>query len=183
MKNYLLSLLRKENRILLLIIIGFFTLFVSAIIFPNYLKYIENNWDSFLESKIEKIRIQVQDYFDESQKELIEQSEIVQNKITPILKSNSQSILEIQDVLFKIFADRKKGFSFQILNEKQDYVAYSDYKFASNLFIPIDEDNEFRIIKSNFKTFLVLTNKIDLEDKSFYLISARELESNYYNQN
>ncbi|MFN4112224.1 MAG: hypothetical protein ACK4G1_08085, partial [Ignavibacteria bacterium] len=183
MKNYLLSLLRKENRILLLIIIGFLILFVSAIIFPNYLKYIENNWDLFLDSKIEKIKTQVQNYFDESQKELIEQSEIIQNKITPILKSNSQSILEIQDVLFKIFADRKKGFSFQILNEKQDYVAYSDYKFASNLFIPIDEDNEFRIIKSNFKTFLVLIKKIDLENKSFYLISARELESNYHIKN
>lgn len=183
MKNYLLSLVRKENRILLLIIIGFLILFVSAIFFPNYLKYIENNWDSFLESKIENITVQVQHYFDKSQKELIEQSEIVQDKIIPILKGNNQSILEIQDDLFKIFTDRKKGFSFELLNEKQDCIAYSDYKFSSNLFAPMEEDNEFRIIKSNFKTFLVLIKKIDLKDKSFYLISARELESNYYIKN
>lgn len=183
MKNYLLRLLRKENRSLLQIIIGFLILFLSAIIFPNYQKYIENNWDTFLEKKIDDVSKYIQNYFDEKQKELIEQSDIIQNKIIPILRNNELPLLEIQDNLFKTFLAEKKDLSYQLLNENLETIAWSDYKFSSGVIIPIDITDEFRIIKSNFKTFLTLTRKIELENKFYYLITVKELEANYYIKN
>lgn len=183
MKKHLLRLLKKENRLLLLIIFGFIVLFLSAIIFPNYQKYIEGNWDSYIDRKIENFTNKAQDFFNDKQSELIEYSKKIAEKIIPILQNQNQSKLEIQDKLFKIFTAQKKNLSFQLFDKDLEIIAWSNYKFNKDLIIPLETENNFRIIKTNFKTFLAYSIQIEVQSQSYYLISIYELETNYYIKN
>lgn len=183
MKRYLVNLLRKENRTLLNIIIGFLILFLSAIIFPYYQRYIEQNWDNYLNSKIEKTIQKIQEFFNQQQEELFQYS----NQITKEINLNFQNLTNSKpfskQILFKYLSRLNNEFSFQLLNKNNETVVWSDYKFQENLFSPIDWENGFEIIKSNFKTYLTYSNKIEIKDTLLYLITIRELESNYYIKN
>lgn len=183
MKRYLVNLLRKENRTLLNIIIGFLILFLSAIIFPYYQRYIEQNWDNYLNSKIEKTIQKIQEFFNQQQEELFQYS----NQITKEINLNFQNLTNSKpfskQILFKYLSRLNNEFSFQLLNKNNETVVWSDYKLQENLFSPIDWENGFEIIKSNFKTYLTYSNKIEIKDTLLYLITIRELESNYYIKN
>ncbi len=184
MKKHFLRLLKKENRILLLILIGFFLLFLSAIIFPFFQNYIDKNWETFIESRITKTNEAIQNYFTDIQKKLIERNQAVRKKIINSFNNSELTSFEIQNAFFKILLDEKiTDFSFLIFNKEMETVAWSYYEFPSGKFLPLENDNDFNIIKSNFKTFLAYTSKFEIENDVFYLTTLKELESNYYIKN
>ncbi len=183
MKKVFLRLLKKEHRILLQIVIGFVVLFLSALIFPFYQNYIKTHWDEYLDSKIDKTTRQVQNYFNEIQSDVIKHSKIVSDKIITILDDEKISSSEVQELLFKIFTENESEFSLLLINKEQEVIAWSDFKFPINLLLSLNDENDIRIIKSNFKTFLTYIQKINSSDSVFYLVTIKELESNYFIKN
>ncbi|MCX8056489.1 MAG: ATP-binding protein [Ignavibacteria bacterium] len=183
MKKYLSNLLKKENRSLLLIIIGFILLFLSAITFPIYQRYIETNWENYLKSKIDSNAEKTQAYFNNRQKKLSSESDFLVNQITSYSENRNIEKKQIESELFKILLQTKKNFSYQLLDGNQEVIAWSDYKIPSSYFQPFEKENEFRIIKTNFKTYLTFQREIKLKDSTFFLITFDEIESNYFIKN
>ncbi len=184
MKSYLSRLFLKENRLQLSILIGFLVLILSALIFPYYQNYVENNWEEFIEAKIESSTKKVQRLFDHLQEDLIDENNLTKEKIYPVLTQNNSTILKKQDEVFKVLIEnRKHDYIHQIFDSSFKPFAYSDYikQLDSNLII--ESLNTFHLIKENFRTYLTYGQKISNENNSFYFISFKEIEENYQIRN
>ncbi|MCR4416521.1 MAG: ATP-binding protein [Ignavibacteria bacterium] len=184
MRSYLSRLFLKENRLQLLIISGFLLLILSALIFPYYQSYVDENWETFVEDKIENSAKTIQKYFDEKQNELIKENNFIKDKLSPILLDHSISFFKKQDEVFKILIQLKDNdFSHQIFDSSFNSFAWSDYLKILDKNLIIENLNNFQLLKENFRTYLVHGEKIADENDVFYLLSFEKLEEDYQIRN
>lgn len=180
MKSYLYRILLRENRLHFIIIVSLLILILSALIFPYYQNYIENNWEKFIEKKIDRSAEEVQKFFNQQQKELVNQNNSIKEKIYPTLVENNLSILKKQDKVFKLLLDHKDNeYIHQVLDSNFNFFACSDHFKPLDKNLMIDNLNGFQLIKENFRTYLLYGQKISNSKETFYLYSLKKLEEDY----
>ncbi len=180
MKNKFASLFRRENRIQLITIIGLFILFASAIIFPYYQEYIDQNWDSYINKKIEKTIQEIQDYFNIQQSELVHfYEELSPSVISHLRKSRIEQSKFQQEFVQITTSKERNGISFHIYDNNFHPLAWSNYRLSKSPDFMFDEEHSFQIIKTNFKTYLALIHKIYIDSALYYFVLSKTIESNY----
>ncbi|MGB9665069.1 MAG: hypothetical protein ACPL25_09145, partial [Ignavibacteria bacterium] len=184
MKSYLSRLFLKENRLQLSIVIGFLILILSALIFPYYQNYVDKNWDEFIDKKIKSSTDKIQKFFNDQQKDLINENNLIKEKVTSLLIQNNPSILKKQEEAYKILIEnRQSSYLHQIFDSNFKPFAYSDYYKSLDSNLILEGLDNFNLIKENFRTFLIYGQKISDANESFYLYSLKEIEENYQIRN
>ena len=184
MKSYLSRLFLKENRLHLIILVSFLILILSALIFPYYQNYVENNWEEFIDKKIEKSAYEVQKFFDEEQKDLISKNNSIKEKVSQLLFENNFSIYKKQDEAFKLLVAYKDNeYLHQIVDSNFNFFACSEHFKTLGKNSLKENLNGFQLIKENFRTYLVYGQKISNSNETFYLYSLKKLEEDYQIKN
>jgi len=184
MKSYLSRLFLKENRLQLAILLSFLILILSALIFPYYQSYVDENWDEFIENKIESSNKYVQKFFDAQQKDLIKKNNSIKEKLNQITILNNSSILKKQDEIFKVLLTHEDDdYLHQVFDSSFNSFAWSDYLISLDKNSIIENLNSFHLTKENFRTYLVYGQIISISNETFYLFSFKKFEEDYQIRN
>ncbi len=181
MQKVLKKLINPKNRPLFITIILFCLIILSSLVFPYYERYIENNWNEYIDEKLLNQSQEIQSYFILQQEKLVEESSKFLKGLKNYIKDSDLKD-DFQEKLFDYLSNyTEDDFYFQVFDEKFNSRAWNkSIQIKIDTFTP---EEPFKIHRNNFKAFLTYTTTFEINGKNYFLTATLELESNYQIQN